>query len=336
MKKFLSVFCKTVLSLVILSFIACGGSKKTAADTSSGGVISLKGKTITINIPHKAGSTTDIVARTFQPYFAKELGATVIIENLEGGGGNKSHNATYKAAPDGLTLEISLFPSIALGELTKGGEFKSLEYSYINTIAGGDYNNIFVPYDSPYKTLEDLIAAAKTKDIICAGPGIGTNSHMNLILFEKAAGIKFEYVTFDGGSEVAVAVAGRHTDCGMGNVVVCKQLAEDKKIRVLSVFGSERQPEFPDAPTAKELGYDNSVMNVCMGLIAPPKMDPALVQFIADASKVVCTNPEFVAQAKSIGSTVSYLGPAEFKALGETIYGQALIVVDDIKALAAK
>jgi tripartite-type tricarboxylate transporter receptor subunit TctC len=339
-KRFVSLFC-LALSMAVM-FTAC--AKKAESGAGASGPVQaqaapqnpLAGKTIAIDIPHRAGASTDIVARAFQPYFAKEVGAIITIENLEGGGGNRAHNTTYRAAPDGLTLEITPFPSAMLGELTKGGEFKSLEFTYISTITGADYNGIFVPYDSPYQTLGDLINGAKAKKLTCAGSGIGTNGHMALILLEKGAGIEFEYVSFDGGSEAAVAVAGKHTDCGVGNVVALKQLSDEKRIRVLGVVGAERHPAFPDTPTAKESGYPNAVMDVCVGLIGPPKMAPALVQFIAGAAERICTDPEFVEKMTALGSSVVYLGPGEFKTMAESIYKQAEIVAPVIQAMANK
>jgi tripartite-type tricarboxylate transporter receptor subunit TctC len=341
MKKSGYVCLMLILLPALLSFVACSknaesGGASGAAQVQAAPQNPLSGKTIAIDIPHRAGASTDIVARAFQPYIAKELGAIITIENLEGGGGNRAHNTTYRAAPDGLTLEITPFPSAMLGELTKGGEFKSLEFTYISTITGADYNGIFVPYDSPYQTLADLINGAKAKKLTCAGSGIGTNGHMALILLEKSAGVAFEYVSFDGGSEAAVAVAGKHTDCGVGNVVALKQLSDERRIRVLGVVGAERHPAFPDAPTAQESGYPDAIMDVCVGLIGPPNMAPALVELIADATERICADQEFVEKMTALGSSVVYLGPAEFKTMAENIYAQAEIVAPVIQVLASQ
>lgn len=336
MKKVISVFA--ILTVIIMAFAGCN----TATTTTSGdspsapaGPIDLSKSTIMINIPHKAGSSTDIVARAFQPFFSEALGgATVIIENLEGGGGNKAHSTTFKADPDGLTLEITPFPSIVLGELTKEGDYKSLEYTYLSTITGNDFNAFFVQYDSPINSLEDLIALSKERQVTVAGSGIGTNGHMAMKLTEKAVGTTFEYVSFDGGSEAAVSVAGGHTDAGIGNVVALVQLAQEKKIKVISMVGSSRHPSFPDVPTTSEDGYPEASMDVCVGLIAPPDMDPELVAMLEEAARTAVENPEFIKQATALGSTVIYKDSAEFKTLAEEIYKQAQKVSEDIKALA--
>ena len=171
---------------------------------------------VTVVIPHKAGSSTDIIARSLQPYFQKYLGAkaSVVIENQEGGGGNAAHLKTFRALPDGYTLELSPFPSAIMGELVKGGSFKTLEFTFIHNITGSDFNGIFVKYDSPYKTIKDLVEASKKSKITMSGSGIGTNGHMAMKLLEAASGAKFEYVSFDGGTEAAIAVAGGHTMSG--------------------------------------------------------------------------------------------------------------------------
>ena len=75
---------------------------------------------------------------------------------------------------------------------------------------------------------------------------------------------------FDSGTEGAIAVAGGHTIAGVGNMVSLKDLADQKKIRLLACFGEKRHPSFPDVPTAEELGYQNAAMQVCVGIIGPP------------------------------------------------------------------
>lgn len=288
---------------------------------------------IKVIIPHKAGSSTDIIARTLQPYFQKYLGkkASVVIENVEGAGGNKAHVQTYKADPDGYTLELAPFPSAILGQLVKDGKFNVMEYTFLYNITGGDYNGIFVKYDSPYNSLKDLVEAAKTNKITMSGSGIGTNGHMAMKLLEKSAGVKFEYVSYDGGTEAAIAVAGGHTASGVGNVVALKQLAEEKKIKILAVCGDSRHLSFPNVPTSVEAGYADTGMDVCIGVFGPPNMPKGLAKKLSDALAKATKDSNFKKKAESIGSTVQPLGPVEFKKLVETIYNRAFTIKDELK-----
>jgi tripartite-type tricarboxylate transporter receptor subunit TctC len=295
-------------------------------------VKSYPSRPIKLIIPHKAGSSTDVVARTIQPYFQKYLGknVSVVVENVEGGGGNRAHVQTYKAAPDGYTLELAAFPSVILGQLVKDGKYNVLEYTYLYNVTGRDFNGIFVKYDSPHNNLKSLVDAAKTSKITMSGSGIGTNGHMAMKLLEKSAGVTFEYVSFDGGTEAAVAVAGGHTVAGVGNVVALKELADEKKIKVLAVCGSSRHPSFPQAPTSLEAGYANTDMDVCVGIFGPPNMPPALVKKIADALSKATNDPAFKKNAEAIGSTLQPLDPVKFKALAEKIYNQAASIKDEL------
>jgi tripartite-type tricarboxylate transporter receptor subunit TctC len=93
---------------------------------------------------------------------------------------------------------------------------------------------------------------------------------------------------------------GHHVEIGAGNEIICKQPVADGTMRVLMLLGPERQAAFSDAPTVKELGYENAIVEVYMGLIGPPGMDLALVKYIDEATKSICQNPEFVAHIKAI------------------------------------
>lgn len=323
----------TMVVFLFSSLVLVGCSTKAPDVEATVKVEAFPTRPVTLLIPHKAGSSTDIMARALQPLLQKYLGekANVVIENEGGGGGNAAHLKTYKADPDGYTIEMSAFPSVTLGELVKGGEFKALEYTYLHTVTGGDYNGIFVKYDSPYNDLKSLVEATKAQKITMSGSGIGTNGHMAMKLLEKASNSTFEYVSYDGGTEAAVAVAGGHAISGVGNIVSLKQLVEEKKIKVLAVIGDKRHPNFPDVPTAVESGYADAVMDVCVGVFATPNIPADVAKALEEALDKAVNDPEFKAQAQKLGSNVMSLGAADFKALAERIYNQASMVKDDLK-----
>jgi tripartite-type tricarboxylate transporter receptor subunit TctC len=287
---------------------------------------------VVIRVGHRAGGSTDIITRSLQPYFQKALGGTVVVENIEGGGGNVALTQLYKATPDGYTLGMFPFPSATLGELVKNGRFKVKEFTYLYGVTGGDYNAIFVKYDSPYQDLKSLVNDSKSKKITLSGSGVGTNSHMAMKLLEKASGAKFEYVSFDSGTEAAIAVAGSHTVTGIGNMVSLKQLADDKKIRILACFGEKRHPNFSDVPTAMEAGFKKTAMDVMVGMIAPPKLPADIHKALSDALAKAVNDPGFKKVAQSQGSNVSPLGPAEFKKQAFEIYDDADAIKGELKS----
>jgi tripartite-type tricarboxylate transporter receptor subunit TctC len=201
-------------------------------------------------------------------------------------------------------------------------------------VTGADYNAVSVKYDSPYKDLKSLVDAAKKQKITMSGSGIGTNGHMAMKLLEKAAGVKFEYVSYDGGTEAAVAVAGGHTMSGIANVISVRQLAVEKKVRLLAVVGEKRHPSAPDVPTAVEQGYKETAMGVCLGVFGPPKMPADIARKLEAALGKAINDPGFIAQADKLGSTVQSLGSADFRKLVERIYAQADSVKNEMKAAA--
>jgi tripartite-type tricarboxylate transporter receptor subunit TctC len=314
------------ISIIAIAFLVVVSASVFAADAAD----NYPQRPVTMVIPHKAGSSTDIVARCLQPYFQKYLGekAVVVVENQEGGGGNAAHLKNFRAAPDGYTIELSPFPSAILGEMVKGGNFKTLQFTFLYNVTGSDFNGIFVKYDSPYKTIKDLVEASKKQKITMSGSGIGTNGHMAMKLLEADSGAHFEYVSFDGGTEAAIAVAGGHTVSGVGNLVALKQLAEEKRIKILAVIGDKRAEAFPDVPTAIEAGYTDAVMDVCVGVFGPPNMPAGIVKKLEEALRKAVSDPEFQKQAEKLGSNIVPLAPAEFRKLVEKIYKQA----DKVKA----
>ncbi|HWQ40835.1 MAG TPA: tripartite tricarboxylate transporter substrate binding protein [Desulfosporosinus sp.] len=319
----------SLLSLLVV-VAGCGQANSTPV-SSNETAANYPNKTVTIIVGHAPGGSTDVIARALQPYLQKELGGTVVADNVDGGGGNTALSKLYKSPPDGYNILLTPFPSSILGELVKDGDFKVKDFTYIHGVTGGDYNSIFVKYDSPYQDLKSLVEANKKGKLTLSGSGIGTNSHLTLNLLEKASGSKFEYVSYDSGTEAAVAVAGGHTISGIGNIVSLKQLADEKKIRILAVFGAQRHPNFPDIPTATELGYANTAMDVSVGIIAPPKVPADIVEKLASALDKAIDSPEFKKQAADLGSNIVSSGPEKFKQDALSQYDEVNSLKDDLK-----
>lgn len=329
---------KSALSLVVvlvvgisLILVGCGQQATTTANGSDSTSSKYPTHAITLLVPHAAGGSTDIIARAFQPYLQKVLGQTVVIQNLEGAGGNQAWEDLYIAKTDGYTLGMAPFPSAILGQLVKDAKFKTMDFTFIHNVVGNDFNGIFVKYDSPYKDLKSLLDDAKTKNIPMSGSGVGTNSDMARGLLQKVTGIGFNYVPFDSGTQAAIAVAGGQTVAGVGNMMSLKQLVEQKKIRILGVFSAQREKAYPDVPTVEEQGISGVAMDVTTGIIAPPKLPADLVKKIDEAVDKAVNDPEFQKRVQSIGSEVQSLGPNDFTKVVQKIYGQADLVKDIIK-----
>src|SRR3972149_491177 len=139
-------------------------------------------------VTHAAGGTTDMAARVIQPYFQKAIGVPVVIENMVGAGGNIARAFAFRQKPDGYTLLVSQQPSMSSGEIVSGGKFEVLKLTHVFNIAGKNYDCVAVPFDSPFKTIEDMKKASQGRALTSAGTGIGTNSYIAARLLKQGGG----------------------------------------------------------------------------------------------------------------------------------------------------
>jgi len=273
-------------------------------------------KPIQILLIHKAGSSTDTIARTMQIFLSKELGVNVIIQNLPGGGGTQAMYELQKAKPDGYTLLMTPFPSATLKQvLTPNAGFDVRDFTYIAGVSSGDNNTLAVSANSNLKTLKDFVEAGKTKKLKISGSGMNTNGHLIAGLLLDYAKINFTYVPFEGGPEAITAVLGNHVDATVADIVGAIPLVNSGKLRLVAVAGSKRDRRFPDVPTMAESGYpDISVDNV-VGIIGPKDMPAAIVDKLSDALKKVTANQEFIGAGEKAGFSVAFTSSDDLKAI---------------------
>lgn len=315
--------------IVSLVLSACGGSNPGSqsdggakSDTSSkpAATSNYPSKPIKLVITHRAGGSTDAIARLVQPYLSKYLnGNPVVVENMEGAGGNISRAHVYNAEPDGYTLLVSQFPSMMIGELVQNGNFKTLEMTPVYQITGNQAQMIVVPGDHAAKTFKDLTEASKKKKISLAGPGLGSNGHLAFGLFRRA-GVEADYVPFNSGPESLTAVAGKQTDAATADAVSMSTLVKEGKIRILATSGTARDPLFPDVPTLIELGHQGLGFDISIGVIGPAKLPPDVLKVLEDAFSKALKDPDFTGKAKNANFDIAAKNSAEFRKAIEADY----------------
>src|SRR5215510_4704699 len=124
-------------------------------------------------LTHGPGGSTDLAARLIQPYLQKYLGVPIVIDNMEGAGGNLARSYIFKQPPDGQVLLVSQQPSMSSGQIVSGGRFETLKFVHVFNIAGRNYDCLAVPANSPFKTVADLKKASGAKALTSSGSGIG-------------------------------------------------------------------------------------------------------------------------------------------------------------------
>lgn len=269
---------------------------------------------IHIVVPMKAGGSTDIVARAIQPYLTKYAGVSVVIDNVEGGGGKIGVSQVYKEEPDGYQLLLGVFPAWLLTQrIDKTADYDVHQMVPLYNISGNDYNAIAVPYDSPIQTLDDLIQASQAKALKVSGSGLGTNSFLAFVLLKDKIKANVDYIPYNSGSEAVLAVVGEHVDASVGSVISFKPQADDKKVRVIATFGPERAETFPDVPTVAEAGFPDAVFDITLGIMAPPGLPADIAAKLESALEQAVNDPEFQAAAKQANIGVAPMNAAEYK-----------------------
>jgi len=288
-------------------------------------------KAVRLIITHRAGGSSDTVQRILQPYLADALGVPVIVENMTGGGGNKARGFVWKQEPDGYQILVSKQPSLSAGEIINNGKFESLKLVHIYNVAGSNYNCFAVPFDSPFKTMEDVLKASKKQSIITAASDVASASHLSLLRW-KQSGFNLTFVPFGSGTDVALAIAGSQVQAGVGTIATVYPLVKQKKVRIIASNGPERAALYPDIPTATELGYPKVVMDELVGYFGPPGLPKERLAILEKAFAKAGSNPEFNAKASKAGYNIRLLGSKKFFKESQGMHELILSMKDEIIA----
>lgn len=271
---------------------------------------------ITVSVHTAPGGGTDTMARVVWKHAERLSGTHFVVENNPGAGGQIGYTKLANAKADGYFLGAITTLSITTHELTRKGVTYTLKDSFrpIGRVVL-DPSVVVVREDSPYQTLEDLIAAAK-KDpgqLTWGGTFLYGAHHVHYIMFERATGAKMQYVPFDGGADSRAALLGGHIDVGSGGVSEYAEQVKEGKLRILVVGGGQRYPSLPDVPIYKDLGYDIQVGSN-RGFAVPAGTPEDRAQWLDDLLGKVVNDPEFIKDAKQVGiaDTLSYLPGKEF------------------------
>jgi len=274
-------------------------------------------KNITVSVHTKPGGGTDTMARIVWKHAERLSGTHFVVENNPGAGGQIGYTKLAMAKPDGYFVGAITTLSITTHELTRKGVNYSLKKSFrpIARIVL-DPSVVVVRADSPFKTLADLIKAAKKEPgkLNWGGTFLYGAHHVHYIMFERETGAKLQYIPFDGAADSRAALLGGHIDVGSGGVSEYVQLVKEGKLRILVVAGGKRYPELPDVPIYKDLGY-NLQAGSNRGFAVPAGTPEDRAQWLDDLLGRVVKDPEFLKDAEKVGiaNTISYLPGKEFQ-----------------------
>ncbi len=275
------------------------------------------------------GGQSDREARRQQPILGKLLGQQVVIDYKVGGGGALGWKELSRCKPDGYTFAGFNIPHVILQPMQQEVGYKTDQIVPVAIFQRTDLA-VAVPESSPFKTLKDLIEAAK-KDpgkITVGGSSVFSGPHFATLKLEKLAGVKFTYVPFTGAAPQMTALLGGHTDAGFANSDDLVRFKD--KVRVLGFSAPERFFAFPDVPTMKELGYD-MMDTVDRGIAVPPGTPKEVITALEKAFMEIAKDPEIQKQMRFEGFIPMAMGHEESVAYVKRLTAEYAEMVKEIK-----
>jgi tripartite-type tricarboxylate transporter receptor subunit TctC len=273
---------------------------------------------ITMIIAYPPGGGTDLVGRAVAPFIEKYLGggARIVIVNRAGAGGEVGFAALANAPADGYTIGFVNTPPLLTIPIERAAQFSWQRYEYVGNIID-DPCNFSVHADTPVTNLRELAAYAKARpgEVTVGTTGIGSDDHIAMLKFERAAGVQMRHIPFKGSADVRAAIAGKQIVVAAVNIG--EALAFQKggtPIRNLVQMSPARTNLAPELPTAREQGYDIE-MSSLRGLAAPKGIPQDVRERLVRAVAQAVADPEFQAQAAKFFAPMRYLAPAEYEAL---------------------
>jgi tripartite-type tricarboxylate transporter receptor subunit TctC len=258
------------------------------------------------------GGQSDREARRQQPHLDKILGQKVIVDYKVGGGGALGWRELVRAKPEGYVIAGFNIPHVILQPLQQEVGYKTEQIEPVVVFQRTPLG-LAVLNTSPFKTFQELVEHAKKNPgaVSIGGSGTFTGYHMAALRLEKLTGVKYTYVPFNGSAPQMTAFLGGHVTSIFG---ASDDLTRYKdKLRLLAFAYDTRFPEFPEAPTLKELGVD-MVEAVDRGVAVPPKTPEAVIRKLEAAFKEIASRPEIQSEMRSQGFFPVFMGRDESKA----------------------
>jgi tripartite-type tricarboxylate transporter receptor subunit TctC len=240
----------------------------------------------------------------------------VIVENKAGANGNIAAELVARSAPDGYTL---YFPSI--GHAVNASLYKNLPYDPVKdfTAIGGVFsapNMLVVPVNSPYKTVGEVIAAAKANPgkLTFASSGSGTSVHLSAVLFEKMAKIDMIHVPYKGTGSAMPDVISGQVDMSFPNLPSAVPQVKAGNLRGLGVTTAKRSAAAPGIPTIAESGLPGYDMATWYGLVAPANLPVEIRNRLNKELQSILADPKFKDKLIAQGADPMPGSPEQFSA----------------------
>lgn len=261
-------------------------------------------KPITILVGFAPGGIADSLARMAASLLSERLKQSVVVENRAGAGGTIAAAVVAKAPKDGYTLLLASNGHTVNATLMKNLPYDTVaDFSAVGGIAASPLVMV-VRADSPYKSVADVMAAAKAKPLAYGSGGAGTLTHLlPELIADSVKGAQLTHVPYRGTGPALVDLMGRRVEFVMDLVQTALPHVQAGKLRALAVSSARRSPQLPGTPTLAEKLIPNLDAQGWYGLLAPAGTPAAVLDMLNSALNAALTDPAVVARITAMGSS---------------------------------
>jgi len=264
-------------------------------------------------VPFPPGGLTDTMARLVGQKLSDIWGRPVVVENRAGGSAMIGADAVAKSAPDGHTLLAMTSTHTVNPSLFPNAPYDFARDLRTLSVLGALPLVVVVRAEAPYRTLSDLAAAAKTRQLSGGSSGTGSPPHLGLELFRIASGAggNLVHAPYRGGAPSLTDLMGGSLDLIVSNLPECLPHISGGKLRGLAVTAEARHPLIPDIPTVAEAGFPQLVISNWTGIAIPRATPEPVVAALWQAVQRAMADPELQRRAEGGGFTLVVSAPAD-------------------------
>ena len=277
----------------------------------------LQVRTPAIVVPYPPGGTTDLLARAVAGRLTESLKQTFIVENRGGASGSIGTVAVARSEPDGYTLLMATISTHGINPAIDKVPYDPVkDFAPITDVADTP-NVLTVNTATPYKTLADVLAAAREKPgaVTFGSTSPGGSPHMSGELLKSMTGTDLLHVPYKGGGPMLIDLIGGQIQLGFDNLPSSMPHIRAGKVRPIAVTTAERWPGAPEIPTIAESGVPGYEVSAWFGLLAPAGTPKPIVDQLQQAVRQVLQRPDVASQLLELGAKPVGNTPAEFAAM---------------------
>lgn len=261
-----------------------------------------------------AGGSSDLIARIIAEQLTVKLGKQIVIDNRTGGNGVAGTAIAATAPADGYSFLVIFDAHVTNPSIQKSLPYDSQkDFAPIMQFASSPYLLMVSP-GAPYRSVNDMIAAAKTKPgaLTLGSSGVGSRGHLAIALLEQRAGFKITQVPYRGPAQIVTDVISGQITMQMGTSLFGVPFVKSQRVRALGVSSSARMAQLPDVPTIAEQGFAGYEVNSWWGLLAPSGVPVSIRNKLHANLDEILARPDMRSRLEQLGATVRASKPDEF------------------------